>query len=59
MYRYISLIDLSTAFRLRDDIPRDPVTPGLNGTMCMGCGFRETCLCLNGIYAFRRSGAGY
>ena len=29
---------LGTPFRLRDDIPRDSVTPGLDGTSCMGCG---------------------
>ena len=41
---------LGTAFRLRVDIQRDSVTPGLNGTICKGCGPRGPCLC--GIYTF-------
>ena len=40
---------LGTPLRLRDDIPRDSVTPGQNGTtyLCMGCDPRGTCLCGN------------
>ena len=49
---------LGTPFRLRDDIPRDAVTPGQNGTTCMGCGHRGTCLCGNEIPLFPGSGAG-
>ena len=33
-------------------------TPGLNGTICMGCGHRGTCLFGNGVYTFPRDGSG-
>ena len=36
-----------TPFRLRDDIPRDSITPGPSGTICLGCDHRG-----NGIYTF-------
>ena len=48
----ISRAFLGTPFLLRDDIPRDSVTLGLNVTSCMGCGHRRACLCGNGIFTF-------
>ena len=47
---------LGTPFRLRDDVPRDSITQGLNGTICIACG--GTCLCGEGLYIFQWRGSG-